>query len=365
MLNHAFTLLQQQSIEMKAIFAAAGYKRRSYWKNTLDGAVFPYRFLPDINLQIGSEKLFTIGYSIPRILREECPQVVVSAGFSSTSLFASSFCRRQSIPFIIHSGETARQAKRRRLEWLRKSVRQVLLNQCERCIAYGQESKAFLLGYGLRNEQIDIAINSVDTDQFLNRIASIPLKDISHNKGERPRMLFVGNLQKLKGVEFVLRALHILQREKQKGPSFNIIGDGPDRERLEALTKALSLRDIYFLGALSHDDILPFYANSDFFIFPSLYDIFGLVMVEAAAAGLPIIASKFAGGTIDIIEDGVNGIVSDPRDIVRLARNIQELCQNASRREQMALSAKRVVVDRVNIRKTAVGFSESILKVLQ
>ncbi|KAA0222148.1 glycosyltransferase family 1 protein [candidate division KSB1 bacterium] len=360
MLNRAYVALKAHGLSLKVLFAAASYKRRSYWQGVISDITFPFRFLNDLNLQIGSEKLFSFGWSLPKILREENPAIVVSAGFSLPSMFACHYASGRNIPFLIYSGETSRQAQRRRAEWLRKPVRKYLLAQSALCIAYGSEARNFLAQNGVAKENIHIAINSIDTENFSELLKKAPPR-VERDGFAKPRVLFVGNLQRFKGIEFALHALQLLQSSSKLQIQFDIVGGGPDRERLERLTRELSLTHVTFWGPQPNYEVARFFKKCDFFVFPSLYDIYGLVLVEAAAAGLPIIASKFAGGTIDVVQDGQNGFVVDPTDIPALAQCIRELCLNPGIREEMGRQSLRIVAESVNIQKNAQGFVQAIL----
>ena len=77
------------------------------------------------------------------------------------------------------------------------------------------------------------------------------------------------------------------------------------------------------------------YAEADVFAFPTLDDPFGIVVLEAAAAGLPVVASPFGGATLDLIEDGRNGFVIDPNDIVGWARALIRLGEDPSLRQRL------------------------------
>ncbi len=360
MLNYAQLLLNEKGISLKVLFSAAGYKRRSYWEGSLIKANFSYRILNDLHVQLFSEKFLSTGWSVIKALGEERPSVIVSGGFSLPSIFACHYAREHNIPFVIYSGETNLQAQRHRGRWLRNKVRNYLLSQCAAYIAYGTEAKTFLTSYGVDEKKVFVAINSIDTEHFRSMLLKARNGKKKKSPIAKPKMLFVGNLQGLKGLEYVLRALKIVQHEYGISLSFDIVGDGPDAYRLKRLVQELMLKDVVFWGAKRYEEVAPFYAQSDFFVFPSLYDIYGLVMVEAAAAGLPIIASKFAGGTVDVVQNGKNGYVIDPTDTEEVAARIRELCLDPQKRREMGQPSLEIINQSVNIHKSAEGFANAI-----
>lgn len=361
MLNHAVAMLAQAEIELVVVFAAAGYRRRAYWRDNLKKVRFPYRMLDDPSLEIG-EKLFNFSFSLPRVLNREKADLLVLPAFSIPSQLAYLHIFRRKIPFLIYSGETPVQAARRRLEWFRIRARRFFLSRCAGCIAYGTESRQFLMDYGVPEERVFVAINSIDTEAFMAAQAS--RKPKPRDESAPPRMLYVGNLQKLKGLDLALKALH---RAGQSGPeiAFDIVGGGPDESRLKHLVQELRLERVVFWGAKPYEEIPDFYAAADFLIFPSLYDIFGLVMVEAAAMGLPIIASSRAGGTVDVVRDGWNGYSVDPEDTEHLAECIADLRDHPEKRGIMGAHSRQIIAERVNIQKSAEGFCRAISQTLE
>lgn len=101
--------------------------------------------------------------------------------------------------------------------------------------------------------------------------------------------LFVGRLAKEKNLDVVL---HALARTQRRGLSLAIAGDGPAREELEAVASSLGVADrVRFLGSIGRDALPDLYASADAFIFPSVTETQGLVLAEALAAGLPVVAA--------------------------------------------------------------------------
>lgn len=360
-LNHSHRLLVDEGYELKAFFLRHSYRRRGYWQGTLEKAIFSYLILNQPYIRLGSEWWVSPGITVIKYLKEEKPCLIVSTAFSFFSIFACFFTLRNNIPFIVHSGETIQESRRRLAKGLRKKSQRYLLSNAASCIAYGTRAREFLLSQGYPGEKIYTAINSVDTENFQRMLRE--MKTLNKKRESRKlRMLYVGNLVKLKGLGHVLRALKVVQSEYRIPLAFDIVGDGSERERLEKLARRLSLEGVTFWGAVRHEETIPFYLQSDFFIFPSFYDVFGLVMVEAAAAGLPIIASEFAGGSCDIVVEGRNGFIVNPADIEELALKIRKICSNQNLRGEMGNYSLKVVKEKVNIHQSALGFARAIVE---
>lgn len=130
----------------------------------------------------------------------------------------------------------------------------------------------------------------VDTAQFRPGLAPLP-----GLRGAGPNLLYVGRLEQRKGVAHLLRALARLQRQY---PALTLLigGDGPERAALERLTVELGLSGVRFLGYVPAADLPHLFAAADLFCAPATYaESFGIVLIEAMAAGLPIIAAANAG----------------------------------------------------------------------
>ena len=99
-----------------------------------------------------------------------------------------------------------------------------------------------------------------------------------------------------------------------------MIGDGPERDALLELATRLDVREeVSFLGTVDHETLKGAFETCSAFVFPTLQDFVGRVAVEALSAGAPIVISPMTGAVGTIVQDGVNGIVVDPRDPRALA----------------------------------------------
>lgn len=124
--------------------------------------------------------------------------------------------------------------------------------------------------------------------------------------GEGPVVLFVGRLVKVKGIDCLLKAFS--QVSGKMKVKLLIVGEGSEEHNLKKLSKSLGIeRDVFFLGY--KDNPYPYMKRASVFVLPSLYEGFGVVIVEAMACGLPVISTKSYEGIEDIIEDGVNGLL--------------------------------------------------------
>jgi glycosyltransferase involved in cell wall biosynthesis len=150
---------------------------------------------------------------------------------------------------------------------------------------------------------------------------------------QRGLVLTVGRLHEQKGHRYLLEAA-----TKVPNATFVFAGDGPLREDLEAQARTLNLGDrVVFLG--HRDDVAELLAACDIFVLPSLFEGYPLSVMEAAAAGKPIVATN-VGGTDEAIQSGENGLLVPSADPDALAQAINDLLRDPIRAEQLATSAK-------------------------
>ena len=156
-------------------------------------------------------------------------------------------------------------------------------------------------------------------------LAGMPAELAAHPPAAAPATegmpLFVcaGQLVPRKGTDLAIRAIAVYRR--RFGPCLLwIIGDGPERESLVQLSRRLGVEDaVIFLGTVDHQALKGAFQACQAFVFPTLQDLTGRVVVEALSVGAPVVASPMTGAVGTIVHDGVNGIVVDPRDASALA----------------------------------------------
>jgi len=156
---------------------------------------------------------------------------------------------------------------------------------------------------------------------------------------EKPVLLYVGRISKEKDLDMIVSACQCLESQ---GLDFQMVfvGDGPYRKTLQR-----ALPSACFTGALSGTELAEAYASADLFLFPSTTDTYGNVVVEAHASGIPTVVSDM-GGPKDLVQNGVNGLVTRGLDTADFTRAVQELLENPQRRQQMGEAARACVQDR-------------------
>lgn len=173
--------------------------------------------------------------------------------------------------------------------------------------------------------------HGVDTEVFSPMFKSLDWK-IKLNITGKKVLLFAGRLVWEKDLQTFVEVYKILTA-KRNDVAFVIAGDGPIREDLEkAMPKAI------FLGYQTGKELATTYASSDIFVFPSTTETFGNVVVEAMASGLPPICVR-EGGAYGIINDGITGLIAEPRNASDISNKIEMLLGNSTLMDQIAVQA--------------------------
>jgi len=359
--NELSNQLVERGLKLKVIFGALAYPRRK-WISDLSGCCFDYKVLHSriISLPDGEKAIFDYR-DLFKIIKKERPRAIVANGFSlaTTKLWIMSWFR--SIRYIIWSGAISLDSSGDSL--LRKMQRKLLISRASGYIAYGRKAKEYLISVGANPGKIEIGINTVDTDFFISHIKKVHDKS---NKIDRKKiLLYVGHLVKRKGLHLLFCSISLL-RKKRNDFLLKIVGDGPEKERLVDLAEELDIKDVIrFEGFKQKRALLTYYSEAGCFLFPTTLDIWGLVLVEAMAAGLPCIASIHAGATYDLVEDGKTGFKVDFYDFENVAKKIEWILDNAELAKSIGRAGSVFINKNANLQKSASGFINMILKVKQ
>jgi glycosyltransferase involved in cell wall biosynthesis len=195
---------------------------------------------------------------------------------------------------------------------------------------------------GVPANRIHVIPNGVDPARFDGR--SSENVQTSFGPGDERTILFVGRLVKEKGVSTLLEAIKDLSSQGSQ-VNLRIVGDGPMREQLAREALGLGLDgNVRFTGFVDSHTLVSLYRSSDVCVVPSLHEPFGLVALEAMAAGTPAVVSD-VGGLSEIVEDGVTGIKVPPGDGRLLAIALRRVLEDRSLAEQLRRNGNRHVRD--------------------
>jgi 1,2-diacylglycerol 3-alpha-glucosyltransferase len=210
-------------------------------------------------------------------------------------------------------------------------------NRCSLIIAPSHATRAFLVTQGVRAPIEVLPTAGIELDRFatLNPSWVRPAYGIPP---DAPLLITVGRLGREKRFEVLLMAFSDAARG---GPErLLVVGGGAQETELRRVAEALEIADqVIFTGPLEHDRVLDCYAAADVFVFASPTETQGLVVIEAMAAGLPVVAVG-AGGVAETVADGETGLLTelDPR---ALGAAIRRMLDDPGLRQRCAASGRR------------------------
>lgn len=239
--------------------------------------------------------------------------------------------RRYGKPLVLtlHTSHFLRLAKRR--SW--QPVLRRIIRSADWLLAASVEIRDVALGL-YPHPRAEALTNGVDTNLFR------PMEPVQPRRNGMYRLIVPRRLFEKNGVEYFVRAMPLL-REKVEVEAW-IVGDGPLRSHLEALTRELRQEDaVTFFGARPNREIPGLLASADVAVIPSLMEATSVAALEAMSCGLPVAASR-VGGLPEIVDDSV-GILFEPANPESLANAVLQLLAREDRAEMGARARERVV----------------------
>jgi len=272
------------------------------------------------------------------LLREPGTELVNLAGWGHPLLLAGMLlARARGIPVCIESDTQFDPAT----PWWRRALKRVLLPvlfRIPRCFfPAGSRQADYFKRYGVSASRIRIAQMTVDVRAFQSQITHFR-RQAEASTGDGCVFLYVGRLESYKGIEDLLSAFAGM---KPAHCRLVIVGDGSLRARVTAA--ANQHPEIEYLGRLSGEDLFRAYARAQVLVLPSRVEPWGLVVNEAMAAGLAIIATDRVGSVDDLVHDGRNGLVVPSASPAHLAEAMQTLCLQAERVAGMGQASRAMI----------------------
>ena len=207
--------------------------------------------------------------------------------------------------------------------------------------ALSEEAKAF----GVPSERIHVIPNGIEFNRFRQNTDLDALKGRLSLRDDERVLLYVGRLSGAKRIEILIRLTKMLLKEGLKLKTI-VVGEGPDRNRLERLASSTE-ENIVFTGHIPHSQIADYYFFGDVFVLPSLSEGLPTVLLEAAAAGKPCVASN-VNGVPDIVVHGATGFLVDELGLESYVHYVRLLLADEDLRKRMGEKAEAHVEESFN-----------------
>ena len=254
------------------------------------------------------------------------------------------WARRRDVPFMVALKGIIADELRNERGWVRALLgvqagwERLNAHRADRVVVPSRYSAGVAAAlYDLPAERIAVVPEPIDLDEWRRRFAAAERPTSS-----RPTVLSVARMYPRKRLDDLLRAAVILRR-RIPDVQVRIVGDGPERDRLERLHAELGLGDtVVRLGEVNRAQLSVEYVGADCFCLPTIQESFGLVFAEAMAAGLPVVACR-AASVPEIVADGRTGVLVTPKRPDELATAMETVLTNDGLRKELADHARQRV----------------------
>jgi glycosyltransferase involved in cell wall biosynthesis len=302
----------RDGVDFRVLFLAERDPRRGYYELHRDEWRFDHRFLPGRSVRRGG-RWMVLNCGVVHELRRFQPDAVGVGGWHEPAFWlALAYCRARRVPLLVWIESTARDARSDAAPV--RLARNAMIRGAAGAFVPGTASREYASALGVPDDRIGVAPNAGD-----------PLFEsaaVERSGRESCTFLYAGRLDAEKGLDVLLRAFATVPGE------LVIAGSGTEEDRL----RALAPERVRFAGPVDRDELVPFYAEADVFVLPSRSEPWGMVLNEAAAAGLPLVATEEVGAARDLIEDGVNGFIVPAGDEDALAEALRRLAADPALR---------------------------------
>lgn len=285
------------------------------------------------------KEVFLSGIKINKYLKKELFDIFIVGGYSTpTGIYTIHILKRRGLPFILNTdGGLIKEDN-----LIKYKIKKYLISSANYWLSTGKETSKYLKYYGANDERIFMYpfTSLYKKDRLWNPVKNQE-KDHIKNKlkiSEDKIILTVGRFIYSKGIDVLLKACKNLPNEY----GIYIIGGEPTEEYLELKNK-LNLENVHFVGFKTKDKLKDYYMASDIFVLPTREDVWGLVINEAMAYGLPIITTDRCVAGLELIEDYKNGFIVSSDDEKSLHTSIINLMEN----DELMDSISKNNIDRI------------------
>lgn len=289
--------------------------RNKEWLNS-NKIKFNIKFLKGIN--IGNDGAFCI--DIIKFLRDESFDIIVIGGYSTpTGMLAINWLRRHKKNFILSAdgGFIKEESK------LKYKIKKYFIGAAKAWLSTGNSTREYLEYYGANKKEIyDYPFSSITQDDIIdiNNINKQKLRKKMNIKEEKI-ILSIGQMIYRKGFDILIKAMKEMNQERV---GLYIIGGKPSEE-YKVLVKRLKLKNVYFVEFKQKEELNEYYKMADVFALATREDIWGLVINEAMALGLPIVTTDKCIAGKELIEDDINGYIIETENIQQLRKSIEKI----------------------------------------
>jgi len=223
-----------------------------------------------------------------------------------------------------------------------EAIKRIIFNLAYKidCITTPSGSmKELIKSYGIKN-RIEVIPNAIELDSFRQKdeLKCSEIRKRYNLKEDDKVILYVGRVAQEKSIDKIIEALAITKRKGISNVRLLIVGGGPAIEELKNLVRSLQIEEqVIFTGEVKNEEIRHYYKIAYLFTIASTSETFGIVIIEALASGIPVLAVR-APGAVDILTDGLDGLLVDD-DVEKFANALDKIIREPELRERLSQGA--------------------------
>lgn len=286
--------------------------------------------------QYGGKRDFLKAIYFARVVQKEgIRHIHAQFGWSAGAAMLIAFLTGADFSFILHHAD---------IFYVPPPNMAELINRSRFCVTISQFNKRYLLNHwpAINQEKIKVIRCGVDPEKF------VPATRI-HSNDKEVELLAVARLAELKNISFLVEICSSLQKQGYRY-TCTIVGDGPERLKLERQIRKLDLEDRVFLkGMISQEELVNFYQNADIFVMTSKSEGIPVVAMEAMASRLPIIAPSIKG-IPELVVDDKTGFLFPENALEKATDAVVKVIKDPALRVKMGICGRDKVISEYNIR---------------
>ena len=332
-------LAKKNDLEVHVVFLSETDSMLRQWVVYKKEIQFSYQVLPSWRRRIGNNHMVLLNRGLCAALSRWQPKVVILGGYNYLSSWQTIvWARKHDVPLVLWCESNLND--RRSNHILIKFMKRMFLRRSDGFVVPGKASFEYLMTFGISPNAISTAPNAVDIGLFARGADWAKRHEAEvRREFDLPSrfFLFVGRLVPEKGVFDFLEAYQELDSCLRSEVSLVFAGGGAGEMALLRRASHIKPGRVQFVGFIQREQLPSYYGLAEGFVFPTRSDPWGLVVNEAMACGLPVVVSRVAGCTADLVRDGWNGYIVSPGDISKIGESMRALAEQPALAKRMGL----------------------------
>ena len=344
---HLQALAARAEIDLTVVYSTRTYQQRTWSVQHPEAQMLRGWSLPTTRVLHHD---YPITPGIWRFLQRGGFDLVVIAGWAVFAAQAAIlWCRFHRVPYVLNAENHFREPRPAWVRRLKGLVLPHLIPQAAGMLVSGTLAREHALYYGARPDRVIVFPNTPDIPQFAVRADDLrPGRDATRAElgidAADVVVLQVGRLIPVKGLDVLVSAVGLAQRESPVRIRLLLAGEGPERGNLEVLAARAGV-SLTLAGEVEGDELIALYVAADIFTLLSRRETWGIVVNEAMASGLPLVLSSAVGAAGDLLHEGDNGFLVEAGNAPAAAAALSALAGDPSRRDAFGRGSRALVAD--------------------